>query len=82
MGARRRAGARRPGDAGTDVFPIGVRNVAYPGVSANHLHGFGRVILQNFGKQAIEQAEYLLVIYPCVDAPKPRRIMAVDNMGR
>jgi hypothetical protein len=30
----------------------------------------------------IEQAEHLLVAYPCVDDPRQRRLTAVDDMGR
>jgi hypothetical protein len=38
--ARRRAGARRPDDAGTDVFPTGMRNVAHPTGVAMSEQGF------------------------------------------
>jgi hypothetical protein len=33
-------------------------------------------------EQSIEQAEDLLVSYPCVYDPGQRRIMAMDDMGR
>jgi len=31
------------------------------GVSANHVHGFGRLILQNVGRPSVECAEHLWV---------------------
>jgi hypothetical protein len=57
------------------------------------LHNFGIYVDQNLWGQTtevliyddvmrIEQAEHLLVSYPCVYDPRQRRITAVDEMGR
>ena len=49
------------------------------GVSVNHVHGFGRLILQNVGRQSIEYAEHLRVSSPRADDPGHHWITTVGH---
>jgi hypothetical protein len=52
------------------------------GVSANHVHGFGRLILQNVGRPSVKYTERLWVSSPRADGPGQPWITTVGHSCR